>query len=163
MLTLRKILGMVCVIAVLAATGAAQTQTFFADTSAQMSDSTVPAAQQFEQTPSLTGHYIKLLLITFVLLGALYLILRILRKLQYGNTTLKNEPIRVLSKTYLSSKHSLWVVIVGRNKYLLGVTDHSINLIDNLGPAAEEELLSASPGALPSFGNLLDKIKRTSS
>ncbi len=113
-------------------------------------------------TPSLTGHYIKLLLITFVLLVVFYFALRLMRKVQYGNQNLRSEPVRVLSKTYLTSKHSLWVVIIGKNKYLLGVTDQAINLLDHLGPASEQELASASMGPLPAFGNLFEKIRKSS-
>ena len=159
-MSVRKLLLIVCVLATFVAMGAAQTNSFLSDTSAQMSDSTVLSAQQFNQRPSLTGHYIKLLLITFVLLVIFYFALKVMRKLQFGNNPNTSERIRVLSKTYLTNKHSLWLVIINGNKYLLGITDQAINLIDNLGPASEDELQAALPATLPSFASFMEKLRK---
>lgn len=111
--------------------------------------------------PSLTGHYLKLLGITFVLLLLFWISMKYMRKMQFGNDRQKNARIMVISRQYLTSKHSIWLVVIGGQKYLLGVTDHSISLIDRLGPVSEQELTAAKQMPLPSFGNLLEKLRKT--
>ncbi len=110
--------------------------------------------------PSLTGHYLKLLAITFILLILFWLSMKYMRKLQFANDKQKNTRIMVLSRQYLTSKHSIWMVVIAGQKYLLGVTDHSINLIDRLGPVSEQEMQDARQMPLPSFGNLLEKLRK---
>jgi len=159
-LSYQKLYLVVCLMATFVSLGAAQTHSALSDTSAQMSDSSWQCAQQFNQTPSLTGHYIKLLILTFALLVIFYFALRLMRKFQYGNNPHKKEQILVLSKNYLTSKHSLWIVAINGTKYLLGVTDHAINLVDKLGPVSEQELQSGIPSSLPAFGNFLEKLRK---
>jgi len=110
--------------------------------------------------PSLTGHYLKLLAITIVLLLLFWVSMKYMRKIQFGNDRQKNTRILVISRQYLTSKHSIWLVVIGGQKYLLGVTDHAINLIDRLGPVSEDELNTAKQMPLPSFGNLLEKLRK---
>ncbi len=137
--------------------GAAKTFAFAESDS--LPDSTLKSISSYHQPSSLSAHYFKLLLITIVLLIIFYLSLRLMRKLQYGKTVGGMEQVHVLRKTYLTSKHSLWVIVVNGNKYLLGITDHSINLIDQLGPATEEELKQMNLAALPSFGSFIEKLR----
>ncbi len=149
----------VLIAAVTAAQGAATTQTFSDTASAQKSDSSALNWQQLNQRPSLTGHYVKLLMITFVLLAIFYFALKWMRRLQPEGR--KNTRIKavVLSRTYLTNKHSLWVVVVDRKKYLLGITDANINLIDQLGEVEPDELTGAQEINLPQFSNFLDTLK----
>lgn len=118
-------------------------------------------AQPFStHQPSLTGHYLKLLGITLVLLILFWFSMKYMRKLQFGSNNQKQTRIMVLSRQYLTSKHSIWLVVIGGQKYLLGVTDHAINLIDRLGAVSEQEMTEAKQMPLPSFGTLLDKLRK---
>jgi len=121
------------------------------------SSQTIPL---YTHQSSLTGHYVKLLIITLILLVLFWISMKYIRKLQFGNDKFKNTRITVLSRQYLTSKHSIWLVVIGGQKYLLGVTDHSVNLIDRLGAVSEQELAESKTMPLPSFGNLLDKLRK---
>ena len=125
------------------------------------SKSSLQSPDQFKtNAPSLTGHYLKLLGITFLLLIIFFISLKFMRKLQFGNKDAKNPKILVLSRQYLTSKHSIWLVVISGQKYLLGITDHSINLIDRLGAVTEEEMTKARQMPIPSFGSLLSKMRK---
>ncbi len=128
-------------------------------TTQSISDSSQTIALYTPQS-SLTGHYVKLLIITLILLILFWVSMKYIRKLQFGNDALKNTRITVLSRQYLTSKHSIWLVVIGGQKYLLGVTDHSVNLIDRLGAVSEQELAESKTMPLPSFGNLLEKLRK---
>ncbi len=112
------------------------------------------------QKTSLTGHYLKLLAITGLLLVIFFFSLKYIRKLQFGSAAAQQQKILVLSRQYLTPKHSVWLVVINKQKYLLGVSEHAINLIDRLGEISEEELQEARSVSLPSFGNLLQKLRK---
>jgi len=113
------------------------------------------------QKTSLTGHYLKLLAITGLLLVIFFFSLKYIRKVQFGSAASQQQKILVLSRQYLTPKHSVWLVVINRQKYFLGVSEHAINLIDRLGEISEEELQQARSVTLPSFGNLLQKLRKS--
>jgi len=110
------------------------------------------------QEDSILGSYFyTVIFVLFILLMILVTGLHLYKKYilkQPSNSTL---PIKILSRQNISPKQSVLIVNIEGTKYALGATDHSINLIKELGAASEEELKVRS--AIPvNFGNLLNKI-----
>ncbi|NOX88624.1 MAG: flagellar biosynthetic protein FliO [Calditrichaeota bacterium] len=144
----------------LAVNGRADSTAAIFDSTALKTNTTLSLNQAQVDAPSLTGHYLKLLAATFILLAVLYFALKGMRKLQFGSNGASKGKVKVLSKTYLTSKHSVWIVNIDGQKYLLGVTDQNINLIDRLGPVTEEEAGQTNDAVLPKFGNFFEKIRK---
>lgn len=105
------------------------------------------------------------LVLLLIYSGAIYL-----RRRQNGGTLLRRKKIQVLETTHLSPHRSLHLVKVGDHTYLIGATDHNIQLLSHFENAeillaekteAEEVVPSSMP--FPDFATFfrqnLNKIK----
>ena len=109
-----------------------------------------------ERKGEITGYFYKVLWITFILLVFLVAGLYTYKKFVLNNRNFTNNRIRVLGRQNISPKQTLLIVNIEGKKYALGSTDHSINLIAELGEATGDELLTnINPIG---FGHLLKKI-----
>lgn len=104
------------------------------------------------------------MLTVLALLFLLLLIVYIFKKknnLNFGNSA----NIRILDRKYLGQKQYLATIIVDNKKLLLGITDHSINLIKTLEYDNMQDSTSAkektSEQKNESFPKILGKIRKT--
>ncbi len=115
---------------------------------------------QAAQAPDLSGSFYKVFLITAILLLLFVAIMYIYKKLS-GRPVIQNKSrIFILSRQSLGPKQSVMVVAIENKKYALGVTDHSVQLVAELGALSDEEVNEFSPKLpKPNFGALLDKMR----
>jgi len=87
--------------------------------------------------PNLSSYLLKVILVTIIVI-----VLIIIGAKWYGKLAQFTGPpqkIKILSKNHIGSKQLLLLVRIEGRKLLLGVTDHSINLISDLGESDESE------------------------
>jgi flagellar biosynthetic protein FliO len=104
------------------------------------------------------GSYMyKVVFVIFVMLvfliGSLYL---------YNKFVLKtditvNTAIKVVARQSLSPKQSIVIVNIQNKKFALGVTEHQVNLISELGEADENEPVDIQ-NLKPGFAQILKKV-----
>jgi len=112
-------------------------------------------------TPDMSSSFYKVFLITAILLLIFVTVMYVYKKLS-GHPVIHNRTkIFILARQSLGPKQSVMVVAIDQKKYALGVTDHSVQLISELGSLSENEVGSAETKAPPlPFGALLDKIRK---
>lgn len=102
-----------------------------------VSDTTLaPSKTTF--APSLFGIVVKLVISLAVIIGLIYLSTYFMKKLNSrvaggGNM---NDAIRIMGRTFLSPKQSLYIVKIGQKYNVIGVCENSISKITEL---SEEE------------------------
>ncbi len=137
--------------------------TLFASVISGDSSRSVQSDTMFTQTsqiPDVSGSFYKVFLITGILLLIFVSIMFIYKKLS-GQPVINNKSrIYIISRQSLGPKQSVMVVSIENKKYALGVTDHSVQLITELGPLAENEINDVPLKiSSPNFGALLNKIR----
>lgn len=105
-----------------------------------------------------TGEILKLFFILGVLLGIMYIMLRLVRKYLYSfdKTTAGKMKISVLSTQGIAPKKAVSVIRIKQKIYVLGVSDESITLIDKLESDEPEEEPASQ---LPEGKNFLSILK----
>ncbi len=99
---------------------------------------------------------VKLLTILGILLAAFYYIARYLRKNQSSRFPLKGD-IRLISQAYLGAGKEIQVVDVAGMLFVLGVTEHSIQLIKEIhDPIIREKIYTALDSAEPPQENFFE-------
>ena len=76
-----------------------------------------------------TGYYIKFIFSSLVIIGFLMVVLKYTKKLQ--NTHLSKE-IKILDRIATGSQSNIFLIKIKGNDYIIGATNHSINIIDKL-------------------------------
>ena len=76
-----------------------------------------------------TGYYIKFIFSSLVIIGFLMVVLKYTKKLQ--NTHLSKE-IKILDRIATGSQSNIFLIKIKGNDYIIGTTNHSINIIDKL-------------------------------
>jgi flagellar biosynthetic protein FliO len=101
---------------------------------------TLPMPPTMEFGVGVFGTIVKLLLALAVVVGLIYLSIFLLKKLS-GRTMANTEQlIRVVGKSYLTPKQSLYIVKLGLKYAVLGVGDNSVSLIKELSSEEVESL-----------------------
>ncbi len=101
------------------------------------------------------GHLWRVAGVTFLLLVVLVAGLGLYKKYVLRQAPGQSANIRVVARHTLGPKQSIMIVHIDGTKYALGATEHSINVIDNLGEAGpEEEAVMTQPG----FNQIFKKI-----
>ena len=109
----------------------------------------------------MSGHFYQVFLVTgillLLLLGGFYIFKRLSSKSRFLN----RANIRVLARHNIGPKQSVVIVTIEQKKYALGVTDHAVNLLAELGELKEEdkEKQPQTQGAV-SFAGLLSRLKK---
>lgn len=112
--------------------------------------------------------YLSVLFILVLVIGALYFVLRILKKVGAGRIGLDNDEIKVLSTKVLKGTTALHLVEVGNQVFLIGATDSSVNAISEITDKESKDSIilnsTQDEGTGQSFIKLLtDKLKKTNS
>jgi flagellar protein FliO/FliZ len=113
-------------------------------------------------------YFLRMLLVLAMVLGAMYLVFRLLRAIARPRQA-EDSAIRVLSTTSLGSGRALHVVALGEKAWLVGATDASVNLlapvedrelVDGLLLRASQEGAAARPDFQAILGDFLGKRGR---
>jgi len=104
----------------------------------------LPMPPSIEFGAGIFGTIVKLILALVVVVGLIYLSIFLLKK--FSNRTMPNtdQLIKVIGRSYLTPKQSLYIVKLGAKYSVLGVGENAVNLIKELSP---EEIESLKPTA----------------
>lgn len=124
---------------------------------AQDTVKTVPALPEIDYNPGIVGILFKLILSMVIIVGLIYLSIFLLKKI--GNRTVSNSDglVKVIGKSYLTPKQSLFIVKLGLSYAILGVSENSVSLIKDLS-AEEVESLKKNSGKPKSFQSVLKSV-----
>ena len=119
------------------------------------SDSTsVPVQPDF--SPSITGIIFKLIISMIFIVGLIYFSMYLIKKVNSRATGggISGETIKVMGRTFISPKQSLYLVKIAQRYAILGATESNINLITELSDDEakdfdnrERKSATISPGA----------------
>ncbi len=101
----------------------------------------------------------KVFLILFVMLGAMYGMLYLLKRYFYSSPGKNNYSLRIkiLSTQTIMPKKFISIVKIDDKVYVLGVAENSINLIDKMEDSFDENLPGYESTEKPTFLQLLKK------
>ena len=109
---------------------------------AQDSTRTTQPPPGVASAPGLASILFKLFLSLAVIIGLIYLFVYLLRKLSGRALPAGDNMIKVIGKTYLTAKQSLFVVKLGLSYAVLGVSENSVNMIKELSAEEAQSLQS---------------------
>jgi len=124
---------------------------------AQDSVDVVAQPPEINYNPDITGVLFKLFLSLIVVVGLIYVSIFILKKISNRNYTSSDQLIKVIGKSYLTPKQSLYIVKMGLSYAVLGVGEGSVNLLKELSPE-EVESLQPPPKVKNGFQNILKSV-----
>lgn len=107
------------------------------------------------------SYFLRVFLVTAFILLFLFAFLYFYKR-YVGPTTYSNKSkIQILAKQQLGNKQSVVIVIIENKKYALGVTDHSVQLISELGDATADEISSSEMKPIAqSFATIFSKVQK---
>ncbi len=115
---------------------------------------------QPNNAPSYNGYVWRVTWVTVILLLLVYLGARWYKKFSEKTAPGTVGRIKVISRQYIGPKQSLLIVHVDGKKLVIGMTEHSINLIKDLGEAEEEgEGEPAPPLNASTFSSILKRLR----
>jgi flagellar biogenesis protein FliO len=126
---------------------------------AQDTVKTVPVLPEIDYSPGIVGIVFKLILSMVIIVGLIYLSIFMLKKI--SNRTIPNGGglVKIIGKSYLTPKQSLFIVKLGLSYAILGVSENSVNLIKDLS-AEEVESLKKDSEKPRSFQSVLKSVLR---
>jgi len=107
------------------------------------------------------GEYIfKAVWVSFVLLIFLFAGLYLYKKYVLKNSGLLNSRIKIIARQNISPKQSIIIANIDGEKFALGVSEQSVNLIADLGEAgAEDERIENTP-LQSGFASVLNRLNK---
>jgi flagellar protein FliO/FliZ len=106
----------------------------------------------------LSGTMYKVLWVTIVILAVIFFGARWYKKNILNEKMPNGTAMRIVSRQVIGHGQSLVIAHVEGKKILLGVTDHQINLLADLGELTEAEK-NAAPRS-PEFATILSKLRK---
>lgn len=124
---------------------------------AQDTTSVKPFQPEITYDPGIAGVIFKLILSLAIIIGLIYLTVFLLKKL--GNRSLPNgnEMIKVIAKSYLTPKQSLYIVKLGSSYSVLGVGESAVSHIKDLS-SDEIRTLETGSDKPKGFQNVLKSV-----
>ena len=110
-----------------------------------------------KQKSHVDGYLYQVIFVTFFLILFLVAGLYLYKKFILKNDAPFNSIIKILARQSLSAKQSILIVSIEGEKYALGVTEHQVNLIADLGKVNENDLKINSVQPV-GFGQILKKL-----
>jgi flagellar biosynthetic protein FliO len=107
--------------------------------------------------PGIGSIIFKIILSLVVIIGLIYLTVFFLRKISNRSMPSSQGMIKVVGKSYLTPKQSLFIVKLGSSYSVLGVGDSSVNYIKDLSPE-EAESFESSPKDIKGFQNIFKSV-----
>ena len=112
--------------------------------------------------------YLIVIVVLILVIGLLYVVLRIIKKIGGNRIGLDNDLIHVLSTKALKGTTALHLIEVGKQVFLIGATDSSINVISEITEKETKDMISLniSSDNVPQtsfFKNFTDKLNTNNS
>jgi flagellar biosynthetic protein FliO len=117
---------------------------------------TLPLPPSIEFGAGIFGTIVKLILALVVVVGLIYLSIYLLKRLSGRNMPYADQLIKVIGRSYLTPKQSLYVVKLGAKYAVLGVGENTVNLIKEL---SAEEVESLGPTIVNKPKSFQDVLK----
>ncbi|MCP4583181.1 MAG: flagellar biosynthetic protein FliO [candidate division Zixibacteria bacterium] len=111
---------------------------------AQDTLSTMPQVPDVNYSPGIASIIFKLIVSLIIIVGLIYFTVFMLKKIGSRTMPNGNDLIKIVGKSYLTPKQSLYIVKLGMSYSVLGVGDNSVNLIKEL---STEEVASFQTSA----------------
>jgi len=99
----------------------------------------------------------KLFISLIIIVGLIYFTVYLLRKISNRTLPGTNNLIKVIGKTYLTPKQSLYIVKLGLTYSVLGVGENSVNFIKDLS-VEETKTLQSIDDKPKGFQNILKSV-----
>jgi flagellar biogenesis protein FliO len=107
------------------------------------------------------GDYIfKAIWVSFVLLLFLFAGLFLYKKYVLKNSSLLQSRIKIVARQNISPKQSIIIANIEGKKFALGVSEHSVNVISDLGEAGAEDQLQANIPLQSGFAQVLNRLSK---
>ena len=132
---------------------------FYSLSYAQDTLKTVPVLPEIDYSPGIVGILFKLILSMVIIVGLIYLSIFMLKKISNRTIPSGDGLVKVIGKSYLTPKQSLFIVKLGLSYAILGVSENSVNLIKDLS-AEEVESLKKNSEKPRSFQSVLKSVLR---
>lgn len=125
----------------------------------QAVDSTLRAGQN---QPQMGGYFYKVFLFTVLVIGLIFLLLFVYRKIGGKTVTGAQKSVRVLARQSVGPRQAILIVLIENKKYAIGQTDHNLNLLAELGEASEEDLAKSDLEQVKqNFAGILANMRKT--
>lgn len=116
-----------------------------------------------DYSPSLTGIIFKLIISMILIVGLIYLSMYLIKKVNNRATGggIVGDTIKVIGRTFISPKQSLYLVKIGQRYAILGATESNINMITELNEqeAREFDNRDNKPSSIASGPRFADVLK----
>jgi len=124
---------------------------------AQDTLSTLPPPPDMHYSSGIASIIFKLIISLAIIIGLIYLTVFLLRKISHKTMPGGNNLIKVIGKTYITPKQSLYIVKLGLSYSVLGVGENSVNFIKDLS-AEEVQSLQIVNEKPKSFQNIFKSV-----
>jgi flagellar biosynthetic protein FliO len=112
------------------------------------------------ETPSFSSMLIKMILSLILITIILYIALRVMKKLNQGNSQFFNKNMKVIDTLNIGFKQSVYIVQILEKYYLFSVSANGVSLIEKItDPDQIESLKNTSTIQNDSFDKILNKFK----
>ncbi len=137
---------------------------FAADIFAQtVASDSASAPTQNVYSPSLFGIVAKLIISMVIIVGLIYLSMYFLKKInsRAAGGGIIGDTIKIIGRTFLSPKQSLYLVKIGERYTIIGATEQSVSMIGELSKAEAEKFESRgkAPGDSSTRSKFADIFK----
>lgn len=113
-----------------------------------------------EKKTQFSDYILKAIWVSFVLLILLFAGLYLYKKYVLNNSHVIHSRIKVIARQNLSPKQSIIIANIDGEKFALGVTEHSINLIADLGEAGEADEVKETMPLQTGFAQVLSRLTK---
>lgn len=126
---------------------------------AQDTTNVFPEQPEITYNPGIAGILFKLFISLVVIIGLIYCSIFLLKKISNKTSHSSDQLIKVVGKSHLTPKQSLYIVKMGLSYAVLGVCENSVNLLKELSPEEVESLKQPLPKS-NGFQNVLKSVLR---
>jgi len=107
--------------------------------------------------PGIASILFKLFISLVIIIGLIYGSIFLLKKFTNKTSPASDQLIKVIGKSYLAPKQSLYIVKMGLTYAVLGVCENSVNLLKELSPEEVESIKQPSQKS-NGFQNVLKSV-----
>lgn len=113
------------------------------------------------QRSDLDGFFVRVLWVTFLILGMIVGAYYIYKR-RFGKQMVSAKSrIKVIARHNLGARQALLMIVVENQKFLISLTEHSINLIKDMGTASADDMKEDLPSSFPdNFATVLQRLRK---
>ena len=113
------------------------------------------------QRSDLDGFFLRVVWVTFLILGMIVGAYYIYKR-RFGKQMASSKSrIKVIARHNLGTRQALLMIVAEHQKLLIGMTEHSINLIRDMGPASADDMKEEITSNFPdNFATVLQRLRK---